>query len=309
MSTDVEAMTAPSHGDEQSIRSPAAHKRKASSPPPGEDRTTSQSPKRVRRDSEATYNGSTRSPPAPTGSERRPSASQEEKKRGQRLFGGLLSTLSQKNSNSQQKRRQEIERKQREKASQLRAEDDKQRAAKLAELNTVRKREQIKWDEKVMRTKHDHLLATARFLRTRTVPQVYYLPWEPTEDEEDIIKDQIRDAEDLIDSETREFKQRKEQRLKALGITTQEAPASESDPAPELQPTESPSVDQDENTVGKTDTDATHDVPPQQPDETSETTNRDSAQASKGGHHDHQDKDADETGDVMVEGDEDTVIY
>ncbi len=75
---------------------------------------------------------------------------QEERKRGQRLFGGLMSTLSQTDSNSQHKRRLEIERRQQERAQQQKIEDDKRRAEKLARLTEIRKVEQIKFDEKAV---------------------------------------------------------------------------------------------------------------------------------------------------------------
>jgi hypothetical protein len=81
------------------------------------------------------------------GPDRRKSSIQEERKRGQRLFGGLLSTLSQSTPNGQQKRRQEIEKRQQEKAKQQKAEDEGRRAQKLADLKAVRRAEQIKFDE------------------------------------------------------------------------------------------------------------------------------------------------------------------
>jgi hypothetical protein len=83
-------------------------------------------------------------------SERRKSSVQEERKRGQRLFGGLLSTLSQSTPNGQQKRRLEIEKRQQEKAKQQKAEDEGRRAEKLANLKAVRKVEQIKFDEQAV---------------------------------------------------------------------------------------------------------------------------------------------------------------
>ncbi len=72
---------------------------------------------------------------------------QEEKKRGRRLFGGLLSTLSQSTPNGQQKRRQEIEKRQQEKAKQQKAADEIRRAERLAKLKVVRQAEQIKFNE------------------------------------------------------------------------------------------------------------------------------------------------------------------
>jgi len=82
-----------------------------------------------------------------TNHDRRKSSVQEERKRGQRLFGGLLSTLSQSTPNGQQKRRLEIEKRQQEKAKQQKAVDEEKRAEKLANLKAIRKAEQIKFDE------------------------------------------------------------------------------------------------------------------------------------------------------------------
>lgn len=76
---------------------------------------------------------------------------QEEKKRGKRLFGGLMSTLSQtSNTSQQQKRRQEIERRQQDRIQKQRAEDDEKRAEKLEKLRLVRMAEQITFDEEVV---------------------------------------------------------------------------------------------------------------------------------------------------------------
>lgn len=85
--------------------------------------------------------------------DRRESFSQEDKKRGRRLFGGILSTLSQTTSNSQQKRRLEIEKRQQERATQQTREDGKRRFEKLAKLERVRKVEQVRFDEQVVSVK------------------------------------------------------------------------------------------------------------------------------------------------------------
>jgi hypothetical protein len=82
--------------------------------------------------------------------ERRKSSVQEERKRGQRLFGGLLSTLSQSTPNGQQKRRLEIEKRQQEKVKQQKAADEGRRMEKLANLKAIRKEEQIKFDEQAV---------------------------------------------------------------------------------------------------------------------------------------------------------------
>ncbi|ORY69505.1 pinin/SDK/memA/ protein conserved region-domain-containing protein [Pseudomassariella vexata] len=271
----------------------SALKRKASPPP--EDAVL-QSPKRTRPDNAAERRGSAGSPPSrqdPT-TERRPQSSkEEERKRGKRLFGGLLNTLSQTTISSQQKKRQEIERRQQAKMQHQRAEDDKQRQEKLAKLNAVRKVEQVKFDEQVMQTRHSHMLATARFIHTKTEPKIYYLPWEPTADQEDIVKDQIRDAEKAVEKEAREFKQRKDEWMRALGVLVVESSDTQK-PAPEPEAAH-------EETVGKS---------AEAPQTLTESTNPTSPAAhTTNSNKVGQEKESDETGDVMVEEEEDTVIY
>lgn len=46
----------------------------------------------------------------------------------------------------------------------------------------------------------------------------YYRPWELTKEQEDIIKDQIRDAEAQIEDELQQFKRDKKKRLRELGV-------------------------------------------------------------------------------------------
>lgn len=82
--------------------------------------------------------------------DRRKVATQEEKKRGKRLFGGLLSTLSQTSGDSTQKRRLEIERRQQERMRKQSVEDDKLRAEKRARAMEARKGDQIVFDEEVV---------------------------------------------------------------------------------------------------------------------------------------------------------------
>ncbi|KAI5926364.1 pinin/SDK/memA/ protein conserved region-domain-containing protein [Camillea tinctor] len=268
-------------------------KRKASSPVPSED-AVPKSPKRTRRDSDTTeVNPSARLPtPKEPSIDRRESTIQEEKRRGKRLFGGLLSTLSQTTTSSQQKRRQEIERRQQAKVHQQQAEDDKHREEKLAKLKIIRKIEQVKFDEQVMQTRHSNMRATARFLQTQSNPKIYYLPWKLAKKQEDIIDDQVRDVEDIIDKEVVEFKQQKEQRLRSLGVAVK-PPTPE---AKEIVGSRSADVEPPTN------------IPPSDPpsDPLSDTTNRvPSNTANKVGH----DKESDRADDVMIEEEEDTLIY
>ena len=131
-----------------------------------------------------------------------------------------------------------------------------------------------------------------------THPQ-YYLPWELTKDQEDIVSDQIHTAEEAVDRERRDFKDRKAQRLRSLGVTPpsrspsppprQQRPQSKAEAETELRP--------DEATVGEPKS------PPQDanPDVVAPTPSK-----ARTYHHD---KDHDENGDEMVHDEEDIVIY
>lgn len=264
------------------VQDDKAHKRKASSPP-RTDNEPPISPKRSKVDDTTERDASQKSPHVPKdrSADRRQGTSQEERSRGKRLYGSLLNTLSQTAANSQQKRRQEIERRQQAKVSQQRAEDDKHRQEKLARLNAARKVEQIKFDEQVMRTRHSDMLAKARFLQTRNCPRIYYSPWEQTPEQRDIIQEQIRDAENIVDREVSDFRRRKEQRLRALGVAIEL-------PTPETKEPLRKTVDE-------------------RPTDTwqSDSANHAPSHTGKVGH----EKESDDAGDVMVEEAEDTVIY
>lgn len=148
------------------------------------------------------------------------------------------------------------------------------------------------------------MLAMSRFLETKSTPKIvsitsqpsyyislpsfqFYLPWDPTPEQEDIIKEQVRDTEETIQREVLEFKHNKEQRLKALGIAV--------DP-PALEPMDK---------VGsKPDDEHPTDIPHSNTSPTS-TTNRPPSNAGKVGH----EKEPDRADDVMIEEVEDTVIY
>ncbi|KAI8634981.1 hypothetical protein F5Y19DRAFT_132592 [Xylariaceae sp. FL1651] len=262
----------------------AQQKRKASSSPMPTEDATLKSPKRAKVDSEKAHHRIEPQPPSikESDKDRREIARLEEKKRGRRLLGGLMNTLSQASAGSQHKKRQDIERRQQAKSTQQRAEDDRLRMQKLAKLETVRKAEQLKFDEQVMKTKHADMLAKAHYLQTRARPKIYYLPWELTRTQEDEIKDQLQGVEKIIAKEISEFKERKNQRLRALGIAVK-SPVSEK-----------------QEIVGKPHDEQPADKPHH------ETTNRPPSRATnKVG----PEKESDRADDVMIEEDEDTVIY
>lgn len=132
----------------------------------------------------------------------------------------------------------------------------------------------------------------------------YYRPWELTPDQEDIIKDQIRDAEDEIADEVRRFRRRKEQRLSDLGALTLPAPSEADNTVGEQAEERSNTAAQVEFTTDDAAATNDHDhhdhahkhAPARSPSP---------APAPKSSHHHHEDKDHDE----IVEAEEDTVIY
>lgn len=71
----------------------------------------------------------------------------EERKRGQRLFGALLSTLSQSSSSTAQKRRTDIEKRQQAKLKLQADEYDEEKKLRLEALMEVRRREQKKYNK------------------------------------------------------------------------------------------------------------------------------------------------------------------
>ena len=109
--------------------------------------------------------------------ERKERFEKEEKKRGQRLFGNILGTLSRRDTSETHKKRLEIDRRQQERLRQQREEADRARAEKKAKLREVRLREQIVWEEEVMRAKHASWREGAGFLRTRTSPGIVSCEW------------------------------------------------------------------------------------------------------------------------------------
>lgn len=84
------------------------------------------------------------------GTVRGASASQEEKKRGRRLFGGLLSTLSQTTTNPHQRKRVDIERRQLERQQRQKEEDAHRKNENSARFHEIRVKEQIVFEDKVV---------------------------------------------------------------------------------------------------------------------------------------------------------------
>ncbi|KAK1773401.1 pinin/SDK/memA/ protein conserved region-domain-containing protein [Copromyces sp. CBS 386.78] len=169
------------------------------------DETTARSPVTARRESDAQKEPSSRKA-AVSPEQSRKNVSMEEKKRGRRLFGGLLNTLSQTTPNkAHQHRRKEIERRQQERVQQQRVEDDRRRTDLLAERRSFRETKQVDFEERMMHRRHEKMLILAHSLRTVSEPVVYYKPWELTKEQEGIVDEQIREAEETIAKEVRQF--------------------------------------------------------------------------------------------------------
>ncbi|KAI9773566.1 MAG: hypothetical protein M1840_006840 [Geoglossum simile] len=143
--------------------------------------------------------------PADPPTDRRKSGQLEERKRGQRLFGALLGTLSQSSSSAAQRRRADIEKKQQAKLKLQAEEYDLKKKKELEELTTLRKQEQRKFDEQSMRIRHSNLLAMSYFLHTEAEPRLYYKPWELSPEQDAQIKSQIMEAESTIERELQDL--------------------------------------------------------------------------------------------------------
>jgi hypothetical protein len=141
----------------------------------------------------------------PPARERRPVKSIDEKKRTQRLFGGLLGGLGQtKPANSQAaKRRAEQEERRRQKEQEL----SERQTERLETLNVARTKEQRRVDEANMRIKHENMKAMSNFLTTETEPKLYFRPWEMLPEQEDQINRQREDIDVQIDQELDDFDQ------------------------------------------------------------------------------------------------------
>lgn len=120
----------------------------ASSPP--RRRSTLQSTASVTATAPATE---TKDAKAPTGAKRtgRKSGVEEERKRGQRLFGGLLGTLSQSSTTTAQRRRADIEKKQQAKLKDQDAEYDGNKKRGYEDLMAARRKEQKIYDRHAVR--------------------------------------------------------------------------------------------------------------------------------------------------------------
>ncbi|KAI2706468.1 hypothetical protein DTO012A7_5231 [Penicillium roqueforti] len=164
--------------------SPHSQRHRPSSPPPATDESVEKKPTRLR-----------------TGRD-------EDRKRGQRLFGGLLGTLSQSSSSAAQRRRADIEKKQQEKLKSQDAEFGELKKRRKEQRDEIRRRETPLYEREAMQTRHSNMLAMAHFFKTQAEPALYYKPWQPRPGDDSTVKQQIEEAEATIAREVAEFEAR-----------------------------------------------------------------------------------------------------
>ncbi|KAJ5800337.1 uncharacterized protein N7518_002405 [Penicillium psychrosexuale] len=288
--------------------SPHSQRHRPSSPPPATDESVEKKPTRLR------------------------AGRDEDRKRGQRLFGGLLGTLSQSSSSAAQRRRADIEKKQQEKLKSQDAEYGELKKRRKEQRDEIRRRETPLYEREAMQTRHSNMLAMAHFFKTQAEPALYYKPWQPRPGDDSTINQQIEEAEATVAREVAEFEARyppeafapEQPTLVETQPTQAEAqnPANEEQPqlseeqqqaggpqdqpsAPEHEadPTDSKSKETAQgapNTVGV-------DTNGQTPDlvKTDEATAKVEESAVQDQHDAHRDDDGGE----VVEDNEDTVIY
>ncbi|KAF2277773.1 uncharacterized protein EI97DRAFT_449219 [Westerdykella ornata] len=131
-----------------------------------------------------------------------------ERGRERRLFGAVLGALSQNFASPAQRKRSEIEKRQRAQREQEEQEDGQRKAERIAQRKAQRRIEQKRFERESMRIRHANMRHMAHFLRTKTEPQLYYKPWETTEEEDERIQAQIAEAEETIRRELDELRSR-----------------------------------------------------------------------------------------------------
>ncbi|KAG9555283.1 hypothetical protein KCU71_g9919, partial [Aureobasidium melanogenum] len=246
---------------------------------------------------------------APPAREKRPVKPVDEKKRTQRLFGGLLGGLGQTRSvNSQAaKRRAEQEERRRQKEQEL----SERQTERLELLNVARRKEQRRVDEASMRIKHESMKAMSNFLATSTEPKLYFKPWELLPEQEDQINRQREDVDVQIDQELDDFDQVRQrwQNEDANGHTDHNASTDEQEASSgtnhAAESTTEPPNDQDQGAIVDPETE-----PASMSAIAIESTEDEQAREQVADDADRQRKESiDDTGDIVVEADEDTVIY
>ncbi|KAI9760980.1 MAG: hypothetical protein M4579_001356 [Chaenotheca gracillima] len=237
---------------------------------------------------------------------RRQSGQVEDRKRGKRLFGALLGTLSQGSSSSTtaQRRRADIEKKQQAKLKLQAEEYDEKKRQDLDLLMERRRKEQKKFDEETMRIRHSNTLMMANFLHTSAEPSLYYKPWELLPEEEERIKQQLTEAESAVEKEDEAFSTSRQQEIEkttnGAAVELSNGTTENALPAKELTEEHTVGTGSEEARVSKLD----------EPTNSEPTIDPNAIDAHKPPLKDPPDDgDNGDGGEVVLEADEDTVIY
>ncbi|QGA14274.1 hypothetical protein EYB26_001927 [Talaromyces marneffei] len=198
------------------------------------------------------YDDNTRQSPSqqptrPAG--RKVAAAAEERKRGQRLFGGLLGTLSQSSATSAQKRRADIEQRQQAKLKLQDEQHSEKKRRRKEELVEERRRQQKELERVSMTVRHQNMLQSAGFLRTKVEPVLLWRPFELRAEDEDKVSKQRQEAKDTITREESEFEDRWRQReQEEENIRNENGKAPEVSNEPPLEPPAGKTRDTDKDT-------------------------------------------------------------
>ncbi|KAJ5770216.1 uncharacterized protein N7511_002267 [Penicillium nucicola] len=245
---------------------------------------------------------------------------EEDRKRGQRLFGGLLGTLSQSSSSAASKRRADIERKQQDKLKSQDLQYDELKKQRKEQREALRRKETPLYEREAMEVRHANIIAMAHFLKTRAVPVLYYKPWQSRPGDESVIQKQIEEARATVAREVADFEARyppeafapqSDNNSKEEPATKQEEPQDEK----KLQlsntldqPGAPDPVDSKESGPKEPTQDASETVKADTKEKDAESVTMNGSASVDTAVHDQSDAHHDDGGEV-VEDNEDTVIY
>ncbi|KAF2248420.1 hypothetical protein BU26DRAFT_486057 [Trematosphaeria pertusa] len=254
-----------------------------------------------------------------------PAPKVRERGRERRLFGAALGALSQNSATAVQKRRSEIEKRQQAQRKLEEEESEQRKLERQARRKAQRWKEQKQFETNSVRIRHDNLLAMAHFLQTTSEPRLYYKPWETTPDENDRIRDQIADAQEIIRRELEDHGSGQEDDAERERLASREGQADRNADAPVSGKGSNTDTPQQPDAANSGPTDGRDSVPRDQAQQddhaeplakeaVSEERAADNASHSNATTHeataDEPSKEAlDENGEEIVEAAEDTVIY
>ncbi|KAL1923070.1 uncharacterized protein VTP21DRAFT_9446 [Calcarisporiella thermophila] len=154
----------------------------------------------------------------------------EIRQRGQRMFGMILGTLNKfKNENSQlsetTQKRMQIEQKLQEKLRQEReeiAEIERLRKERKGRRIELREKESLLRSETLVReTRRKYKLEKAKFMKTKTLPHLYFLPALLSKDEQVALDEQKTAIEEEIKREDEEWSQQLKEREEEIRLLSE----------------------------------------------------------------------------------------